>query len=465
MSLHVNSMFKNNTCIRVGIQLLVKCSKSNYSKASPKTNHDKGNLLISCKESKYNFYTGMTHDKFDAKMLASKGWAHYKAKHDYFVIHPQLEEAYEETKPFAELGIHPEIVKVLGDQGIHHATLFQSEAISVVFNDKHTLLAAETGCGKTISYLIPIVQKLSGQKQTGLNMPKALVLIPTRELAHQIGKVASALCEPLGLKVKVLVGGRTKKIMMNPEFSDIDIVVATPGVIGKLSTMGIYRLSGVQHTVLDEADSLTDDSFEDRMSSLLNRVPQSQLILVSATIPNKLPNYLKPIEPIIEQVISPKIHRPLLNITQKFMRLTRTTRPGELLSIAKTAKQPMMVFTNQNKTCIWLSKFLRENGLKCANINGDQTHDARIEQWNDFIKGNADILAATDIASRGLNTTQINHVVNFDFPVYMADYLHRIGRTGRFGSPELCKVTNFVCGTYEIKLVQQIEVCVNFIVY
>lgn len=459
MSLHVNSLFKNNSGYRVGIQLLIKCNKSNYSKASAKTNRDKGSLLISCKESKYNFYTGMTHDKFDEKMLASKGWTHYKARGDYFIIHPQLEEAYEETKPFSELGIHPAIVKVLADQGIHHATRFQNQAMSVVFSDKHTLLAAETGCGKTISYLIPIIQKLSGQKQKGLNMPKALILIPTRELAQQIGRVASTLCEPFELKVKVLVGGGTKKIMINPEFSDVDIVVATPGVIGKLSTVGIYRLGSVQHTVLDEADSLTDDSFEQRMSSLLNRVPQSQLILVSATIPKTLPNYLKPIEPIVEQVISPKIHKPLLNITQKFMRLTRTTRPAELLSIAKNSKQQMMVFTNQNKTCFWLSNFLRENGLKCANVNGDQTHDVRIEQWNDFVRGNVDILAATDIASRGLNTTQINHVVNFDFPVYMADYLHRIGRTGRFGSPELCKVTNFVCGVHEIKLVQQIEVC------
>lgn len=433
-------------------------NRINYSQAAVKLkSKEQGRLIISCKRKEYNFYSGMTYNKFD-NVLTSKGWTHNKSKGDHFTILPNLEQVYEETKPFNNIGVHPNIVDVLTNQGISNATLFQCQAISVINSESHTLLAAETGCGKTISYLIPIVQKLSAMKQDLLNTPKALILAPSRELAKQIGSVASSLAEPFDLKVKVLVGGSTKRLMMNPEMSDIDILIGTPGVVGKLSTIGLYRLGEVQHTVLDEADTLLDDSFIDRMQTLLNRTCKSQLILVTATIPKRLPDYLKPFETTLTQVMSPRIHRPLLNITQKFIRLTRTARPAELLEIAKNAKQPLMVFTNKNNACDWLAMFLRDNGLKCANINGNMNHAIRINQWNDFVSGNVNILSATDIASRGLDTKLVSHVVNYDFPLYMADYIHRIGRTGRFGSPESCKVTNFICSIDDVKLVQEIEV-------
>lgn len=187
---------------------------------------------------------------------------------------------------------------------------------------------------------------------------------------------------------------------------------------------------------------------------------QSQVIFVSATIPQSLPDSLKPLEDNLNQIVSPKIHKPLLNITQKFMKLTHSRKPTQLLHLAKTNKEPMIVFSNKNERCNWVALFLRENGLKCSNINGDMNYAIRIDQWNQFVRGETNILSATDVASRGLNTIQINHLLNYDFPLYAADYLHRIGRIGRLGSPEICKATNFIVTDQEVALVQQIEVSI-----
>lgn len=184
------------------------------------------------------------------------------------------------------------------------------------------------------------------------------------------------------------------------------------------------------------------------------------MIMVSATIPRKLPDILVPLENQIKHIISPQIHKPLLNISQKFLRLTMSMKPGHLLQLAKANKSPMIIFSNRSQTCNWVSLFLRENGVNNANINGDMNYALRIEQWNRFVSGETNILSSTDVGSRGLNTIQVRHVVNYDFPLYAADYIHRIGRVGRLGSTGNCRVTNFVAGDEEIRLVQQIEVSI-----
>lgn len=122
---------------------------------------------------------------------------------------------------------------------------FSYRYIPISILGSHVLLAAETGCGKTLSYLLPIIKNLIGSEASNLNTPKAVVIVPNRELAYQVGEVAQILANSVGLNVKILVGGRTKKIMMNPDFDKIDLLVATPGALGKLSTVGIYKLNEV----------------------------------------------------------------------------------------------------------------------------------------------------------------------------------------------------------------------------
>lgn len=422
----------------------------------PKTNEKE--IIISCRRKEYNFYKDEKYTKFDEIALASKGWNHSKAKGDFFVIHPFNNYHEEIYKPITELNYNASLVKSLQDQNIDALTSFQYDAANIIYNGNNAILAAETGCGKTLSYLLPILQKLLKRNSEQLNSPGALVIIPNRELAHQIGVVAEPLAKALGLNVKVIVGGRTKRIMLNPEFSTVDLLIGTPGAIGKLSNVGIYKLNDVSITVLDEADTLIDDSFVDRLTGIIKRVSQSQLVLVSATLPKKIPPILEPYEQSFKQLTSPLLHKPLSNITQKFLRLIRSGKPPHILQIAKKVTSPLLIFTNRNETCNWVAKFFKDNNVQSVRINGDMNYLTRIEQWNDFTNGKVNILVATDVCSRGLNTTQVNHVVNYDFPLYAADYIHRIGRTGRFGSPSSCKVTNFISGPEEIRLVQKIEV-------
>ncbi|CAG9819641.1 unnamed protein product [Phaedon cochleariae] len=432
-----------------------------YSTALPKEKKKIGQLLISCKRKNLNHYSSIYYGNLDEVPLASKGWSHSKARGDFLTVHPFPDEMHELTYSLREMGLNASMIEALKKEGIQRATEFQHRAFDVVRSGSHVMLAAETGCGKTLSYLLPIIQELSGNKAPAMNCPKAVVIVPNRELAYQIGEVAKILGDSVGVNVKVVVGGRIKSMMMNPTFEDIDVLVGTPGAIGKLSTVGVYKLNEAKYAVLDEADTLIDDSFIERMSSLVKRLSQSQFLLVTATLPKSLPDILAPLEQSMKHVVSPRIHKPLLNITQKFLRLNASMKPSHLLQTAKNNKSPMVIFTNKNQTCNWVALFLRENGVNCANINGDMNYAIRIEQWNQFVSGKANILAATDVGSRGLNTIQVMHVLNYDFPLYAADYLHRIGRVGRLGSPDSCKVTNFVVGEQEVKLVQQIELAIR----
>lgn len=423
----------------------------------------KRDIIISCKNKKLDFCKSQVYDKLDNIQLASKGWTHNKSRGDYFTIYPNYDDFDKPNVKLEDIHVNPKIIEVLNKEQILLATTYQSQAIPIVRSGNHVVLAAETGCGKTITYLIPIIENLIAKKhENGFNTPSALIIVPNRELAHQIGGVAKTLGSYVNLNTKVVTGGKTKKLMLNPEFADIDILIATPGAISKLSTVGIYKLDKVLHTVFDEADTLLDDSFTDKIETLAKRVAQSQIIFTSATLPRKFPDVFEPIIQNITYVKSPRLHKPLLNISQKFLRLTRSGRPTYLLEIAKTAKSPLLIFSNKNATCDWISMFLREHSIKCVNINASMNYYIRIDHWQQFIKEDVNILSATDIGSRGLDTTQVKHVLNYDFPLYASDYIHRIGRVGRLGSDMNCKITNFITGTRDIKLVQQIEVIIFY---
>ncbi|KAJ8950858.1 hypothetical protein NQ318_011154 [Aromia moschata] len=192
-----------------------------------------GQLIISCKRKYLDHYSSMYFSKLDEVPLASKGWNHSKSKDDQFTIYPLLNYLEEE---YQNLGYIVILLTPLKKQNIRSATEFQAKAITTIQSGNNALLAAETGCGKTISYLLPIIQYLIGNKAQNLNTPKALVIVPNRELAYQVGEVCHILGDSVG------VNEERKKIMMNPEYEEVDILVATPGALGKLSTIGMYKL-------------------------------------------------------------------------------------------------------------------------------------------------------------------------------------------------------------------------------
>ncbi|KAM3963665.1 putative ATP-dependent RNA helicase Dbp21E2 [Aphomia sociella] len=440
--------------------------------------------IISCKRPEFNHYEGQSYSKFDGVKLASKGWLHLKSKGDYFTIYGNAnkkEDEYVYKKSFEEIGVQNQLIQVMSDQGITLPTAIQAKGIPAILKGHNTVLTAETGCGKTLAYLLPIFQHILEWKPhitEEFNSPLAVVITPSRELAIQISEVAEAIGQQLNINVTALVGGRTKQKMLDPPIEYSDILITTLGAYSKLVTTGIYRIHNVHHVVLDEADTLLDDSFIGKLSNLLKKfsiqykvdikVPPTgcQLTLVSATMPSELPDSVSSfVDPeSLKTVTTSNIHRLLPHVPQKFLRLGKAQKPGELLKLVQAdvnQQRPVMIFSNQTSTCDFVSMFLNENNIECININGRMAVALKLGKFDMFRNGNVNVISCTDVASRGLDTLRTRHVINYDFPLYTADYIHRCGRTGRIGSPENCNVTNFVAWPREIQMVQKIETSVR----
>lgn len=446
--------------------------------------------IIQCKRPEFNHYRNDMYSKFDTVPLASKGWQHNKSKGDYFKINVISEAKkdtvfwHQEHQTFNELGLDPDIIAALEKLGYSQPTYIQAEGIPKILNHLNTLLAGETGCGKTLAYLIPVIQEVLAWRllapERKFNSPLALILTPSRELAQQISDVARQFEEKLLFDSGLILGGHTKRLMMNPTFSSVDLLVASIGAMSKLTTTGIYNVSYVRHLVLDEADTLLDDSFNEKLVYYMKHFPFGykkpkgisgfpdlcKLTFVSATMPTSLPAILGKIVQVdsIEKIETKRLHHVMAHVPQLFLRLGQSQKPPKLLELCKNnAKQkiPTIIFSNRTATCDWVSMFLNENGISAVNLNGDMPVDIRNGKFEQFQNGNVDFISCTDSASRGLDTIRAKHVINYDFPVYMADYIHRCGRTGRVGSDNKCLITNFVSGNREVELVQKIEMSVR----
>lgn len=443
--------------------------------------------IISCKRPEFNHYEGQSYSKFEGVKLASKGWLHSRSKNDYFIVYgnanekTKTEEREGYRKSFDEIGLCDELKDVVSHLGYTLPTAIQAKSFSPIIEGYNTAMTAETGCGKTLAYLLPILQHLLQWKShvpEELNSPMAVVITPSRELATQIGEVAQRLTENLNINVSTLVGGKTKQKMLNPPVEYCDLLVTTLGAYSKLITTGIFKIHNVHHVVLDEADTLLDDSFIDKLSNLLKKFkihykveiktpPKGcQVTLVSATLPYELPeavnSFMDPQS--LRTVTTSNIHKMLPHVPHKFIRLGKAQKPVELLKLVQAdvnLKRPVMIFSNKTATCDFVSMFLNENNIECININGQMAVPLKLGKFDLFRNGTVNVLSCTDIASRGLDTLRVRHIINYDFPLYTSDYIHRCGRTGRLGSADDCSITNFIAWPREIQLVQKIETAIR----
>lgn len=259
-----------------------------------------GAPFITCHRPELDLHLGDSIKK-DAKLgtipLCSDRWTSRKSKGDFFQILPHMDADHESVardaqQPFDSFGLHPQLVEnIVNRVDLRTTTYIQHAAMPVVLNSKHALIAAETGCGKTIAYLLPILQRLlmyrsKSDDAAPLNTPRALIITPGRELAQQIGGVCEQLCHNTELKSQVIIGGHTKSIMMHPPMDNIDILIASVGALSKLITTGVYKMDAVRHVVLDEADTLLDDSFAPKVCYILRRFPV--IWLASSIIANSI---------------------------------------------------------------------------------------------------------------------------------------------------------------------------------
>jgi ATP-dependent RNA helicase RhlE len=349
---------------------------------------------------------------------------------------------------FSTLGLITDLLRAVAEQGYNEATPIQQQAIPAVLQGKDILASAQTGTGKTASFTLPLLQRLSlPRAHKGHRNPRALILTPTRELAAQVNDSVNLYGKYLPLQSTVVYGG-------------VDIVVATPGRLIDHLGQKTLSLSQVEILVLDECDRMLDMGFIHDIRKILAVLPPSrQTLLFSATFSKaiqQLANTLLKSPTLIE--VAPR-NTAAEQVTQIVHPVDRD-RKRELLAymISFHNWRQVLVFTRTKHGANHLAEQLTKDGLKTTAIHGNKSQAARTRALNDFKKGKVRVLVATDVASRGLDIDHLPYVVNFDLPDVPEDYVHRIGRTGRAGNEG--RAISLVCRD-EYPLLRGIERLLN----
>lgn len=338
---------------------------------------------------------------------------------------------------FTTLGLAPSLLQTLEDIGYREPTPIQTQVIPLVLRGRDILGAAQTGTGKTAAFALPILHKLlSGGKQPSA---RALVVVPTRELAAQVGDAIKTYARDSELKVIALFGGANIARQAKELSEGVDIIVATPGRLIELNKQGHIPLSRIEYLVFDEADTIFDMGFIREVEQIIDLLPlKRQNMLFSATMTGA-----------VKQLSEKILKKPLLieidNLKAADMTLRQVVHPvekerkKELLSylIGSRNYPQVLVFTRTKAEADEVSAELAASGLKNVVIHGDKKHGARDRALSEFREGKIRILVATDIAARGLDIEGLDVVINYDIPHVSTDYLHRIGRTGRAGNEGL----------------------------
>lgn len=450
----------------------------------------KSTLVVSCKRTEFNHHKGQTYSDFNPRMLASHGWNNYKSLGDHFTIkahsqNPALQAISERTQTFEEFNLNENLLQQLEKLNLEYPTEIQRRTLKSVLKGQNVICAAETGSGKTLAYLLPIMELLWRIRQyesdgdAPSNSPRAVIILPSLELANQVMEVACNFAECCGVNMKLLSGkGITNENIRYFGKEDMDVVISTPMTLLKFFNSGKLSGSRCQHIVLDEADTLLDDSFSDVIKSILTKLQitvasdetedyspvncGTQLLLVSATMPRSLDSILDNHIEIetFKRIKTDSLHRLMPHVPQTFLRLHHEQKAVEVLKIAKQSlanNTPTMIFCNKSDTCFWLHKLLKEHGVHNIVLNAQMDRKLRFDRFNHFQNEAANIFVCTDICSRGLDTLRVHQVVNFDLPQFVSDYIHRAGRVGRVGAENTGRVVSFVTQKWDIKLVWNIE--------
>lgn len=335
---------------------------------------------------------------------------------------------------FTDFLLSPPLLKAVEALGYTEPTPIQQRAIPVVLEGRDLMAAAQTGTGKTAAFGLPLLERLL-QNPIRQQAPRALILVPTRELAAQVSDACRAMARNLPIRGALIYGGVSAKPQLDALSRGVDLVIATPGrLLDHLESRAV-DLSKIEMLVLDEADRMLDMGFIRPIRRIIAALPaKRQSLMFSATFSDDIRVLAKSLlrNPVIIDV-SPRNAPPELvdhsvyhvDASGKHPLLTRLIVDGGV--------RQTLVFTRTKHGANRLAERLVRDGLACAAIHGNKSQGARTRALDDFKQGRIRVLVATDIAARGLDITELPHVVNFELPHVPEDYVHRIGRTGRAG--------------------------------
>ncbi|UGQ44695.1 DEAD/DEAH box helicase [Massilia endophytica] len=337
---------------------------------------------------------------------------------------------------FSSLGLAPELADAVAGIGYEQPTAIQAAAIPAALRGADVLGSAQTGSGKTAAFALPMVHALISGKRERRGL-YGLVLVPTRELATQVGEAIRKLVQrlPQPVKVSIAFGG----VSINPQMMALrggtDIMVATPGRLLDLVEHNALKLDATSVLVLDEADKLLDMGFSEEIASILAKLPaRRQNLFFSATFPPAVQALASAMlrEPVRIEASNEEAHEP--DILQRAIEVDAPRRTQLLRQLIKQEKwSRVLVFVATKYASEHVADKLRRNGVRAEAFHGDFSQGARTEVLADFKSGRLQVLVATDVAARGIDIARLPVVVNYDLPRSPADYTHRIGRTGRAG--------------------------------
>ncbi len=359
---------------------------------------------------------------------------------------------------FTELGLDAGILRAVADQGYDIPTPIQAQAIPVVLAGRDLMAAAQTGTGKTAGFTLPILQLLSRSSSLSIKRfkPRALVLVPTRELAMQVQQSVFTYGKHLHLRSAAIYGGVGIGPQMRVLKAGVDIVVATPGRLLDHLNQRSIDLSGIEILVLDEADRMLDMGFIRDIRKIIALLPKKkQTLLFSATFSDEIRQL---VAGLLQDPVSVEVARrnaPAEAVAQFVYHVDRERKKDLLIRlIADNNWHQVLVFTRTKHGADALAERLTKAGISAAALHGNKSQGQRIRALEDFKKLKTNVLVATDIAARGIDIDELPHVVNYELPSVPEDYVHRIGRTGRAGSSG--EATSLVC-IDEHKLLRDIE--------
>lgn len=336
------------------------------------------------------------------------------------------------TKGFEAFKLNRQLLNAITDAGYQTPTEIQLRAIPRILNGHDLMGIAQTGTGKTAAFVLPILMKV---KYAQGNHPRALILAPTKELVLQIFAVTQQLASYTDLRTVVLYGGVGPKTQIEEIELGCDIIVATPGRFLDLYSRGILPTKLIKTLVLDEADRMLDMGFMPQIRGILEIIPvKRQNLLFSATMPDKVVKLSEEFLEFPEVIeVSPQA-TPAETVEQWYYRVpnlkTKINLLSELLSNSNFTR--VIIFTKTRVAANDIYKFIERKDLGPANVlHANKGQNSRIAAINAFKEGSLRILVTTDVSSRGIDVSNVSHVINFDVPVIYEDYVHRIGRTGR----------------------------------
>ena len=338
---------------------------------------------------------------------------------------------------FTSLGLHASLLQTLNQLGYTEPTPVQQAAIPAVVAGSDLLVSSQTGSGKTAAFMLPALQRLlNAPVSMPVRHPRVLVLVPTRELALQVQKATHGYGAGQRLRTACLVGGMPYGLQLKQLGKPVDVVIATPGRLKDHLERGRVDLARVEVLVLDEADRMLDMGFQEDIDAIVARTPATrQTLLFSATLEGVVGRLARRITQKAERIDIAPAPAQAPKIEQSALFADDLAHKNRLLDalLRDTGLNQALIFTATKRSAEALSSSLIQQGFAAGALHGDMRQRERNNTLQHLRNGRMRVLVATDVAARGIDVPGISHVINFDVPRQVEDYVHRIGRTGRAG--------------------------------